>query len=196
MIDKILKFDSDLFLFLNGLGESSFDIFWISLSEPEFNVIVYLTALIIYIRSKKNKVNHNLVYLITIFFSIIILIIIADQSSNFSKDFFQRLRPCYNEVIMDSVRLVKDSCGGKYSFFSAHASNSFSLAVFFGLLFRRDSRLLLYFFTFIALLISYSRIYLGVHYPIDILVGGFLGVLNGFIIYKAFLYSLNSFNKS
>ena len=58
------------------------------------------------------------------------MITITDQGANIFKDSFKRLRPCYNESIIDSLRLVKENCGGKYGFFSAHASNSFSLAIF------------------------------------------------------------------
>ena len=104
------------------------------------------------------------------------MILISDQSANIFKDSFQRLRPCYDELVKDSVRLVKDGCGGKYGFFSAHASNSFSLAVFFGLLFKDFSKYPIYFTLIFASLISYSRVYLGVHYPLDILFGSLFGM--------------------
>ena len=196
MIEEILKLDSNLFIFLNNLGNPNFDFFWIGLSKNEFNIIIYLTATIIYIRTTKKYINYNFKNFLIFILSVTTLIILADQSSNLSKDFFQRLRPCYNDMISESVRLVKDSCGGKYGFFSAHASNSFSLAIFFGLLFKRDSSLLIYFFTFIAFLISYSRIYLGVHYPIDIIIGGIVGIMNGILINRVFLYIIHFFNKT
>ena len=128
--------------------------------------------------------------------AIAILITISDQTSNLFKDSFQRLRPCYNELIVDSLRLVKESCGGRYGFFSAHASNSFSLAIFFGLLLRPSNRLFIFSFAIYAFLISYSRIYLGVHYPIDILVGAIFGTINAIVLFKIYLYSFNFLNKS
>ena len=91
---------------------------------------------------------------------------------------------------------MKDSCGGRYGFFSAHASNSFSLAIFFGLFLRSSYRLLILLFAIYAFLISYSRIYLGVHYPIDILVGTIFGIINAIVLYKIYLYSFNFLNKS
>ena len=127
------------------------------------------------------------------------MIFISDQSANIFKDSFQRMRPCFNEIIQNSVRLVKDSCGGKYGFFSAHSSNSFSLAVFFGLLYRDFSKYPIYFTIIYAALISYSRIYLGVHYPLDIIFGALFGVINGLLIYRAHkmvLKNFNLFNKS
>ncbi len=194
MIEKILDLDSYLFLFLNNLGSQYYDNFWIFLSRTEANVMVYLVILIVYIYSINNKKRTKILFRLII--AIAILITISDQTSNLFKDSFQRLRPCYNELISDSLRLVKDSCGGRYGFFSAHASNSFSLAIFFGLLLRSSNNLLILLFAIYAFLISYSRIYLGVHYPIDILVGIIFGAINAIVLYKIYLYSFNFLNKS
>ena len=194
MVEDILKFDSDLFLYLNNLGASYYDNFWMFLSRTEANVIVYLIILITYLNLIKNKNKTKI--LLHLIIAIAILITISDQTSNLFKDSFQRLRPCYNELISDSLRLVKGSCGGRYGFFSAHASNSFSLAIFFGLLLRSSNKLLIVLLTLYAFLISYSRIYLGVHYPIDILVGAIFGTINAIILYKVYLYSFNFLHKS
>ena len=113
------------------------------------------------------------------------------------KDSFKRLRPCYNESIIDSLRLVKENCGGKYGFFSAHASNSFSLAIFFGLLFINRISYIIMITIVYASLISYSRIYLGVHYPIDIIFGSFFGIFVGFVMYSfVYLKFLKFFDKA
>ena len=194
MIEKILDLDSYLFLFLNNLGSQNYDNFWIFLSRTEANVMFYLVVLIAYIYSINNKKRTKILFHLII--AIAILITISDQTSNLFKDSFQRLRPCYNELISDSLRLVKDSCGGRYGFFSAHASNSFSLAIFFGLLLRSSNKLLILLFAIYAFLISYSRIYLGVHYPIDILVGTIFGTIYAIVLYKIYLYSFNFLNKS
>lgn len=194
MIEKILDHDSYLFLYLNNLGSQYYDNFWIFLSRTEANVMFYLVVLIAYIYSINNKKRTKILFHLII--AIAILITISDQTSNLFKDSFQRLRPCYNELISDSLRLVKDSCGGRYGFFSAHASNSFSLAIFFGLLLRSSNKLLILLFAIYAFLISYSRIYLGVHYPIDILVGTIFGIINAIVLYKIYLYSFNFLNKS
>ena len=194
MLEKILDLDSYLFLYLNNLGSQYYDNFWIFLSRTEANVMVYMVILIAYIYSINNKKRTKILFHLII--AIAILITISDQTSNLFKDSFQRLRPCYNELISDSLRLVKDSCGGRYGFFSAHASNSFSLAIFFGLLLRSSNKLLILLFAIYAFLISYSRIYLGVHYPIDILVGTIFGTINAIVLYKIYLYSFNFLNKS
>lgn len=197
MIEEILKLDSQLFLFLNNLGSPTFDNFWIYLSYKESNILFYLALLIFYFFSESKKIKLSEVFY-SLFF-IAIMIAIADQTANLFKDSFQRLRPCYNESLISFVRLVKESCGGKYGFFSAHASNSFSLAVFFGLLFKNKFRFIIYMTLFYASLISFSRIYLGVHFPLDIFFGGVYGIITGLVIFRIYENRLNFFkflNKS
>jgi len=195
MIEEILKLDSELLIYLNNLGVPRFDTFWLSLSKIEANILMYLflICLLFYIQKLRLKFL-NVLYLI---FVIAIMITITDQGANLFKDSFQRLRPCFDETVRDSIRLVKDNCGGKYGFFSAHASNSFSLAIFFGLLFRDKTRYIILITLVYASFISYSRIYLGVHFPIDIIFGGLFGLLIGFSVYKfVYLKFLKFFNKA
>ena len=197
MIEEILKLDSQLFLFLNNLGSPTFDNFWIYLSYKESNILFYLALLIFYFFNESKKIKLSEVFYSLLF--IAIMIAIADQTANLFKDSFQRLRPCYNESLISFVRLVNESCGGKYGFFSAHASNSFSLAVFFGLLFKNKFRFIIYMTLFYASLISFSRIYLGVHFPLDIFFGGVYGIITGLVIFRIYENRLNFFkflNKS
>ena len=195
MFEEILKLDSKLFLFLNNLGSTKFDAFWLSLSKIEANIVMYLFLIFLFFHIK--KLRPKFLYIFYLLFVIALMITITDQGSNFFKDSFQRLRPCYNESISDSLRLVKENCGGKYGFFSAHASNSFSLAIFFGLLFKNRIRYMIIITIVYASLISYSRIYLGVHFPIDIIVGSSFGIFVGFIIYSfVYLKFLKFFDKA
>ena len=200
MLEEILRIDTELFLYLNNLGTSSFDAFWSFLSRKEANIAVYLSGILFFLKNKGFK-SYKIKSLdvFYIFSIVLVMILISDQSANIFKDSLQRLRPCYDELIKDSVRLVKEGCGGKYGFFSAHASNSFSLAVFFGLLFKDFSKYPIYFTLIFASLISYSRVYLGVHYPLDIIFGALFGMINGLVIYSVherILKSFNLFNKS
>ena len=195
MFEEILKLDSKLFLFLNNLGTTKFDAFWLSLSKIEANILMYLFLIFLFFHIK--KLRPKFLYIFYLLFVIAIMITITDQGANFFKDSFQRLRPCYNESISNSLRLVKENCGGKYGFFSAHASNSFSLAIFFGLLFKNRIRYMIIITIVYASLISYSRIYLGVHFPIDIIVGSSFGIFVGFIIYSfVYLKFLKFFDKA
>jgi len=195
MFEEILKLDSKLFLFLNNLGTPKFDTFWISLSMIEANILMYL--FLIFLLFYTQKTRPKFLYIFYLFSVIALMITITDQGANIFKDSFQRLRPCYDESIKDSLRLVKENCGGKYGFFSAHASNSFSLAIFFGLLFKNRIRYIIIITMIYALLISYSRIYLGVHFPIDIIVGSSFGICVGIIMYSfVYLKFLKFFNKT
>ena len=195
MIEEILKLDSKLFLYLNNLGTPKFDNFWIGLSKIEANILMYLFLIFLFFYIQ--KIRPKFLYIFYFFFVIALMITITDQGANFFKDSFQRLRPCYNESLTDSLRLVKENCGGKYGFFSAHASNSFSLAIFFGLLFKNTIRYIIVITIVYASLISYSRIYLGVHYPIDIIVGSSFGISVGLIMYGlVYLKFLKFFDKS
>ena len=195
MIEEILKLDSKLFLYLNNLGSPKFDSFWTTLSKIEANILMYLFLICLFFYVQKIRPKFlNVFYLI---FVIALMITIADQGANLFKDSFQRLRPCHNESLKDTFRLVKENCGGKYGFFSAHASNSFSLAIFFGLLFKNRIRYIILITIVYASLISYSRIYLGVHFPIDIIIGSSFGLCVGFIMYSfVYLKFLKFFNKT
>ena len=195
MIEEILKLDSKLFLYLNNLGTPEFDAFWTTLSKTEANILMYLFLICLFFYVQKIRPKFlNIFYLI---FVIALMITITDQGANLFKDSFQRLRPCYNDSLKDSLRLVKENCGGKYGFFSAHASNSFSLAIFFGLLFKNRIRYIILITIVYASFISYSRIYLGVHFPIDIIMGSSFGLCVGFIMYSfVYLKFLKFFNKT
>lgn len=195
MIEEILKLDSKLFLYLNNLGTPEFDAFWTTLSRTEANILMYLFLICLFFYVQKIRPKFlNIFYLI---FVIALMITISDQGANLFKDSFQRLRPCYNESLKDSLRLVKENCGGKYGFFSAHASNSYSLAIFFGLLFKNRIRYIILITIVYASLISYSRIYLGVHFPIDIIIGSSFGLCVGFIMHSfVYLKFLKFFNKT
>ena len=190
MLDLILEYDHKLFLWLNNLGNESFDWFWMLITNKVFNFFVYSIALIYLL--KKTDIKS----LISMILFLSILILISDQTSNLFKNFFERLRPCHDEQIFNSMRLVKDSCGGLYSFFSAHASNSFALASFFFFVYYKIIQRKIILFFVLASLVSYSRVYIGVHYPLDIITGSVFGFVSGFILFKFWIFSLKRINTS
>lgn len=182
MLEGLLEWDQALFLQLNSFGSSFWDPFFLLLSHKATNVVFYL-SLLLYIGYKRNTQQALILFSLAV-----LLVVITDQITNAFKYGFERLRPCYTEGIKEKMRWVKEGCGGRYSFFSGHASNSFALATFFGFIFSKYKCLLPLMFG-LAAAVAYSRIYLGVHFPLDILCGSLFGIL-WTSLYFSVLYSL------
>ena len=171
MLEQLLDWDVTLFLYLNGLGTSFFDPFWMFVTHKATNFAVYLVLLFWFYRFKGSKQTLFLLL------SVGALILVTDQVTNLFKYGFERLRPCHDPEVQNVMRLVKSSCGGLYSYFSGHASNSFALATYFSILFfKRFPKLKIILFL-IAACIAYSRVYIGVHFPLDIVSGALFGTL-------------------
>ena len=185
MIQEIIDFDKVIFLYLNSLGSKSFDFFWLLITNKFSNFIIYFSLLFVIYR------RYGTTKALNVFLYALILILIVDQTTNFSKFFFGRLRPCYDEQISLLSRLVSSHCGGRFSFFSAHSSNSFALATFFSFIFK-NLKILRIVLVFLALLVAYSRIYIGVHYPLDVIIGALFGVF--FSI--TYVYFINKYLKN
>ena len=176
-MESIIAFDRELFLFLNGLGNNRFDQFWLIMTHRGSNLLVYISIILML----SLKVKRKKIFSLVIFG--LILILVTDQLTNLFKVQVGRLRPCFDSQLKDMIRLVKSTCGGKFSFFSGHASNSFALAFFFGKVVKRHFKMVNVILIFIAGLISYSRIYIGVHYPLDIICGMLVGTIIGIVFY-------------
>ena len=170
MIEELLRLDQDVFLTLNGLGTQAWDPFWLFITNKWASIPVYLLLLIFSYRLLGFKKTGLLLI------AIALLITASDQLANFFKYGVQRPRPCYDPEIGHLVRLVKASCGGKFGFYSAHAANSFSIASFFALLLKPYFRHAGWLLLFWAALVAYSRVYIGVHYPLDIFAGMLFGL--------------------
>ena len=109
---------------------------------------------------------------------------IHDQITNLFKYGIARPRPCHEADVMVAMRLVKSWCGGAYGYFSGHASNSMAVAIFSGFMLKYRFKYLIYFLIIWAIAMGYSRIYIGVHYPLDVLSGMIFGGLSGYMFYR------------
>ena len=173
------RLDQHLFLFLN----SFYSPFWDKVMSAVSGILIWVPlylAILIYLGFKyKRKFIVILVF-------IILAAALADQISvQLFKNVFHRLRPCHEPFLEGLVHLVNGGCGGLYSFVSSHATNSFNVALL-SLLFIRK-RWFTILIVFWALTVGYSRIYLGVHYPGDVICGSILGAMIGWGMYSLYI---------
>ncbi|WP_274475928.1 phosphatase PAP2 family protein [Mangrovimonas aestuarii] len=190
MLETFVEYDKELFLFLNGLGTETWDGFWMFYTT-KFNWIPFYAFLLLLMYKKLDRKS----FLITVAL-VALMILFTDQITNAFKYGIKRFRPCHNQEFDGIMRLVKSRCGGRYGFFSGHASNSMAVAVFTGLMLQDKYRYLIFIMLFWAGLMAYSRVYIGVHYPLDIFCGMIFGGLSGLMFYKLSQYLFVKFTSA
>ncbi len=184
MIEQLLQYDTELFIYLNSLGSKNWDPFWLAYTS-KFNWIPFY-ALLLYLIFKQIGIKPMLITIVVVFF----MILATDQTTNLFKHGLHRLRPCHLAEIIEKMRLVRSGCGGQYGFFSGHASNTMAAAIFIGLMLQNKFNYLVYILVIWAFLMAYSRVYIGVHYPLDIVLGMIFGALMGYIFYRINLFAM------
>lgn len=183
MIDfeQLINLDKQLLLAMNG----SDSLFWDGVMLVYTSTIIWipLALALIYLLIK----NNNLMNFIVLLVMCAIVIALTDGiTSTICKPLFARFRPTHDPEIMYLVDVVDNYRAYKYGFMSSHAANSFGIAVFVMLLVK--NKLLSISLILWALINCYSRIYLGVHYPGDIICGAVTGILSGVLVYKLYSY--------
>jgi undecaprenyl-diphosphatase len=175
MFHWLIDFDKDALLYLNGIHSPAWDdvMWWISGSKSWIPLYIILLILIIY-RERPYR------FIFTILF-IAIMVVLCDQLSVLIKNLVERPRPTHDPEIADMVHIVNNYRGGMYGFVSSHAANCFGVATFLSNQFKHY-KWSLFLFAW-AVVVSYSRIYLGVHYPLDIICGAVPGMLIGIQCY-------------
>ena len=176
MLERGLQFERELFFFLNGSNSTLLDNFFYSYSDKWIWLIFYLCFLWVFTYKKNWK------EIVCVIVALIFLIYFTDRiSSGFFKPFFQRFRPSHHPDFVDQVKIVFDYRGGLYGFISSHAANAFGFATFCALIFR--NKLFTFTVFLYAFLNAYSRVYLGVHFISDVIVGALVGMLIAGSIY-------------
>jgi undecaprenyl-diphosphatase len=177
MLEKIIALDKKLLVFLNGLGSSTYDNLWLIITKQAYWTPFFLfLGYLLY-----KKIGIKKLGIVILFIALILLC--CNTSVEFFKSTFQRLRPCNDPEIKDIIRIVHQS--DSYSFFSGHASNSMATMMFLFFILKKYYKYIFLIFLY-PVIFAYSRIYLGVHFPTDILTGYVFGAIFGFVFYSIY----------
>lgn len=179
-MEFLIDLDYHLMVFLNGINSPIFDPVMLLFTAPLPWIPLYI-AIAVAIFYKFGHKGENYRYALLTFFSAFVIFAITDMGSSAIKDYFMRLRPGHDPRLDGMIRLL-DGKGGMYGFISSHASNVFGLATFTSLIFRKKCYSISIFIW--ASMVSYSRIYVGRHFPSDVIFGALFGFLAGYGIYK------------
>lgn len=178
-METILELDKNLLIFLNGLGSESFDGFWLFITKQINWIPVFLFFMYLVFKHLGWKQALMLILVMAL------LITLTDQTTNLFKNTIQRLRPCSDPLLDGIIRAVQTR--KSFSFISGHASNSMAAAFFLYQVLKPYVKHIQFIFIW-PLVFAYSRIYLGLHYPLDILCGYIWGILMALIVLKLFRF--------
>lgn len=184
-IDNLIHLDKELLVFLNGLGNENWDSLWMIITNQLSWLPLYLLFFFLIFRSYGWKKGLAFIVITAL------MIAFSDQLTVFIKNSTERFRPNRDPEIMDIIRIIKNN--KSFSFVSGHATTSTAVSLLMHLTLKKYYRYTLLFFIW-PLLFAYSRIYIGVHFPIDVTVGALLGLLIGFLFYQLSLKVLEKVN--
>jgi membrane-associated phospholipid phosphatase len=175
MLHTLLQFDFKLFHLINQVWTHPYlDVFLSFMRSPYVWVPLYVFLISFFLF---NFGKHGGIFKLTLIGVILVANLI---SSDFIKKSVKRIRPC-NEISLQNNRRTLVQCGTGYSFTSSHATNHFCIAMFFVLSSKRYIKKWRYLFLVWAGIISYAQVYVGVHYPIDVLGGAIIGSVIGWV---------------
>ncbi len=172
--DQLVSYDKELFTYLNGFGDEKWDWFWLLVTEQKHWAPLFI--FILYLLFKAFGLKKGLILLVFV----ALFITFSDQLVNLIKHYYMRLRPCNDSDLELSIRAVLHR--SSYSFVSGHSTTSFAMSTFFILLLK-DNYKYIRFLLIWPMLFAYSRVYLGVHFPLDIFTGMYLGLFEGVLFY-------------
>ena len=186
MLDWLIEIDKELLLAINGWNSSFLDPIMVFITNKWSGIPIYAVLLFMIFYKRNLKVA------ILMFFSIIITFALTDWLGvHMFKRTFERLRPCWDPTTRDLIRLLEYR-GGKFGFISNHAANYFGLAMISsGVLKKRWYTIFIFCW---AAAVAYSRIYVGKHFPGDVICGAMLGILVGYLVLMGYSYIIKKYS--
>lgn len=175
MLDKILAYDTELLIYLNNLGTPTFDGFWLFVTNILAWIPLYLLLIYLVIKTYTFKKAWKVIIVVVVTLLLMLLV------TELVKETVARVRPNNNVSVATLLRVLKHPTN--YSFFSGHATTSFTITIMVVLFLKKHIKNIKLLFLW-PILFSLSRIYVGVHYPLDILVGALIGILVGYYCFK------------
>ena len=182
MLENLLNIDKKITIAINGWNSPFFDFIMHAASNGITWIPVFLSLLYLLYRNYSKKE-----FIIILLFTALLITLTDQVSFQLFKEIFHRLRPCHEAELQGLIRTYNGECGGDYGFVSSHAANYFGIAVFNIFLLFKKYKVVIPLLLLWALIISYSRIYLGVHYFGDVLCGALVGSLIAIIVFNLFL---------
>jgi len=178
MLEKILEWDRETFIYLNNLGIEDYDLFWITVTNFNTWIPLFITFFIlIFIKYPKREALFVTV-------TILVMVLFVTTITDLTKFSVARLRPNNTEDINTLIRILKSP--STYSFFSGHSSSSFSITTIV-ILFLKNRFKWCWLFSIWPILFVTSRIFVGVHFPVDIIVGTLVGICSALLFYMLYV---------
>jgi undecaprenyl-diphosphatase len=188
MFETLEKLDRELLLAINRANHPAMDAFFWQASAGWIFIPLWLIIIWYFYKEKGIK------FLGTALLCVGFILLFCDRTTELVKHSVKRYRPTHNLEIKDQIHVVNDYRGGQYGFFSGHSSNNTGVAIFLFLVLSQMKNRYRFLIFLFPPIIEYSRMYLGVHYPSDILFGTLDGILWGLVFYKVFQYLSKKWN--
>lgn len=178
MLDRLLQWDRDAFIYLNGLGIEKYDVLWSVITDFATWIPLFILFILLIFRAYPKREAYYVLGTVCLTITVVALF------TGITKELVARLRPGEEEGINSLIRILRSPTG--YSFFSGHASSSFSMTTSVFLFLRQRFTWAWLFFLW-PIAFALSRIYVGVHFPLDLLVGAGVGIIFAILFYRLYL---------